>query len=76
LGKIPNQEAETMHPFESLSAPMVARLGRARRAGDPLGLRQDEGSDGPTDRYRQVCRDDDASRLLLAALGRRRGPLD
>jgi hypothetical protein len=65
-----------MHPFESFSAPLVARLGRAHRAGDRLGLRQGEAPERLADKYRQACRDYDASHLLLAALGRRRGPLD
>jgi hypothetical protein len=65
-----------MHPFESLSALSVSRVERVRRAGDPLRLRQDEGSGSLAGPYRQACRDDDASRLLLAALGRRRDPLD
>jgi hypothetical protein len=65
-----------MHPFESFSAPLVTRLGRARRAGDQLGRRQDEASDSLTGKYMQACRDYDASYLILAALGRRRGPLD
>jgi hypothetical protein len=65
-----------MHPFDSLSAPLVARLGRARRAGDQLGLRQGEAPERLADKYLQACRDYDASHLLLAALGRHRGPLD
>jgi hypothetical protein len=65
-----------MHPFESLSAPAVIRLERARRAGEPLGRPPGEVAERLASQYRQVCRDDDLSLLLLAALGRRRGPLD
>jgi hypothetical protein len=65
-----------MQPFEGVFAPMVARLGREPRAGHRLGPRQDEASKQLADRYRQACQDYDASHLLLAALGRHRGPLD
>jgi hypothetical protein len=64
-----------MHPFESLFALPATPLDRARRAGDPL-RHQGDALERLAGRYRQACRDDDASRLLLAALGRRRGPLD
>jgi hypothetical protein len=65
-----------MHPLESLSAPLMTRRHRVHRAGDQLGRPQGEASERLAGQYRQACRDADMSLLLLAALGRHRGPLD
>jgi hypothetical protein len=66
-----------MHRSESFHAANVARLERGSRAGGQLRLRPVEALDEDAGRHlRACCRDYEASRLLLAALGRRHGPLE
>jgi hypothetical protein len=55
----------------------TSRLDRERgRGGEQPRLQRREPLPAGAERYLQACRDCEASRLMLAALGRRRGPLD
>jgi hypothetical protein len=66
-----------MPRIESFRLVAEMRLDRDRRADDRLRLqRSDELPGWDADSHLRAFREHEASRLLLAALGRRHGPLD
>lgn len=65
-----------MYRPDSPHAMVTTRLERARGAAEPQPPAQPRDPADAAGKYRQACRDCEASRLILAALGRRRGPLD
>ena len=65
-----------MPRIESFRLMAEMRLDRDRRADDRRLQRSDELPDWDADTHLRAFREYEASRLLLAALGRRHGPAD
>ena len=65
-----------MRRHRSFHATPLAGLEREPRAGDQPRTRLDEAPEEHAGTYLRVCREYEASRLLLAALGQRRGFLE
>ncbi|HEX6011137.1 MAG TPA: hypothetical protein VFY87_04885 [Geminicoccaceae bacterium] len=65
-----------MRGSESFPALPPAQPSRERHAGDRLRARLDEAPDQSAETCLRLYRRSEASRLLLDAIGRHRGPLD
>ncbi|MEK0085178.1 hypothetical protein [Benzoatithermus flavus] len=65
-----------MYRLESSHAMVTARLERGRGPVEGQSLPRPRQPADIAGKHLQVCREYEATRLILAALGRRRGPLD
>ena len=62
-----------MHVDSAATRP-APRAGERERRREPCWMRQEE--EAGLGRYRQACREAEAARLFMVAIGRRHGPMD